>query len=50
MDSEVVELLDTANTTQLEMELSGDDVITLWVEDSVINDLLHQVSMCRIVS
>ncbi|WKY05562.1 hypothetical protein Q1695_006065 [Nippostrongylus brasiliensis] len=39
-----VSLLDeTANITLLEMELNADDVVTVWLEDGIINELLGQV-------
>ncbi|VDO61529.1 unnamed protein product [Haemonchus placei] len=43
-ETPVVSLLeDAVNSTLLEVELNGDDVITVWIEDGIVNELLEQV-------
>ncbi|KAK5966985.1 hypothetical protein GCK32_003236 [Trichostrongylus colubriformis] len=43
-ETPVVSLLeDSVNTTLLEVELNGDDVVTIWIEDGIVNELLEQV-------
>lgn len=43
-ETPVVSLLDeSVNTTLLEVELDGDDRVTVWLEDAIINELLEQV-------
>ncbi|CAJ0570822.1 unnamed protein product, partial [Mesorhabditis spiculigera] len=32
----------TSNTSQFEMELKGDDRVTIWLEDTVLNELINQ--------
>ncbi|CAJ0565690.1 unnamed protein product, partial [Mesorhabditis spiculigera] len=32
-----------SNTSQFEMELKGDDRVTIWLEDTVLNELINQV-------
>ncbi|CAJ0929074.1 unnamed protein product, partial [Mesorhabditis belari] len=32
-----------SNTSQFEMELKGDDRVTFWIEDTVLNELINQV-------
>ncbi|KHJ76879.1 hypothetical protein OESDEN_23501, partial [Oesophagostomum dentatum] len=43
-ETPVVSLLDdSVNTTLLDVELTGDDLVTVWLEDGIVNDLLDQV-------
>ncbi|EYB95029.1 hypothetical protein Y032_0164g3523 [Ancylostoma ceylanicum] len=43
-ETPVVSLLeDSVNATLLDMELTGDDLVTVWLEDGIINELLEQV-------
>ncbi|KAL6739018.1 hypothetical protein Aduo_012511 [Ancylostoma duodenale] len=43
-ETPVVSLLeDSVNVTLLDMELTGDDLVTVWLEDGIINELLDQV-------
>ncbi|KAK6747269.1 hypothetical protein RB195_000463 [Necator americanus] len=36
-------LEDSVNATLLDVELTGDDLVTVWMEDGIINELLDQV-------
>ncbi|CAJ0602426.1 unnamed protein product [Cylicocyclus nassatus] len=43
-DTPVVSLLEeSTNATFLDLQLNGDDLVTIWLEDGIINELLDQV-------
>eukprot|EP00080_Pristionchus_pacificus_P018545 PDM78565.1 perm-5 [Pristionchus pacificus] len=42
---ESVEMMTDANSTVFDMELRGDDMITVWIEDGILNELISQESI-----
>ncbi|GMS94111.1 hypothetical protein PENTCL1PPCAC_16286, partial [Pristionchus entomophagus] len=42
-NDESVEVMQDANSTVFDMELRGDDMVTVWIEDGILNELISQV-------
>lgn len=42
-NDESVEVMEQANSTVFDMELRGDDMVTVWLEDGILNELISQV-------